>query len=240
MLLGVWVGGVADIGKRCSASPTREDDRHVQPGIDARAEPARSPFVARYVSVTSSSGSASTFGLSAERTLILPGDVRYELDLARLSSTIGPGTRTCAGTRQPNLASRLPEIEIAGPEVDLAAAREYGEGGVLSALTRRRQARTRPGQPRRGGRRPAQAGAAGVPMRLAREAARQAIERSFAMPLKAAGLRRCQGRRALRRRGGGDDPSYHRPLAPYNEVIEEARSADGRAGTADDRPTAES
>ena len=30
---------------------------------------------------------------------------------------------------------RLPEIEIAGPEVDLNAAREYGEGGVLSALT---------------------------------------------------------------------------------------------------------
>ena len=29
----------------------------------------------------------------------------------------------------------MPEIEIAGPEVDLAAAREYGETGILGAVT---------------------------------------------------------------------------------------------------------
>ncbi len=33
------------------------------------------------------------------------------------------------------LQVKLPEIEIAGPDVDLSAAQEYGEGGIVSALT---------------------------------------------------------------------------------------------------------
>ena len=47
-----------------------------------RAQNRLVPFVARFVSVTSSR--QEKFGLAAERTLILPGDVRYELDLAKL------------------------------------------------------------------------------------------------------------------------------------------------------------
>ena len=66
----------------------------------------------------------------AERTLILPGDVRYEVDLAKLQPQ---DVRWDAASK--TLRVRLPDIEIAGPEVDLAASREYGEGGVLAALT---------------------------------------------------------------------------------------------------------
>ena len=81
----------------------------------------------------------------------------------------------------------LPEIEIAGPEVDLAAAREYGESGVLSAVTNADQALDRNNRARAIADLRKQAGAA-MPMRLAREAGRQAVERSFSLPLQAAGF----------------------------------------------------
>ena len=93
-----------------------------------------------------------------------------------------------AGTKRRNtLRVRLPDIEIAGPEVDLAASREYGEGGVLGALTDAETVLDKANQARAVADLRKQA-MAEVPMRLARDAARSAIERSFAMPLKAAGI----------------------------------------------------
>jgi hypothetical protein len=80
----------------------------------------------------------------------------------------------------------LPPIELEGPEVDLAAIREYGQGGVLMTLTNAEKelddANRKAGQKEL----IAQAHDA-LPMRLAADAARSAIERSFAMPLRAAG-----------------------------------------------------
>ena len=93
-----------------------------------RAQNRLIAFAARYVSVTTST--TSRFGLSAKRTLILPGDVRYELDLSKLQ----PGDVKWDGSSH-TLSVKLPEIEIAGPDVDLNAVQEYGAGGVLSALT---------------------------------------------------------------------------------------------------------
>jgi len=64
---------------------------------------------------------------------------------------------------------------------------------------------------------------------LAREAARVAIERSFAMPLQAAGIGDAQV--VARFADEGDNPSYLDRSATYNEAIEEARrrrAAEGR------------
>src|SRR5690349_16765254 len=82
-----------------------------------RAQNRLVTFVARYVSVTSSK--VSQFGFSTERTLILPGDVRYEVDLAKLQPD---DVRWDAASNTLNVT--IPEIEVAGPEVDLGAARE--------------------------------------------------------------------------------------------------------------------
>src|SRR5687768_3688149 len=68
-----------------------------------RAQNRLNVFAARYVSVTSSK--TSRFGFSSERTLILPGDVRYELDLSKLQPrdvTWDEATQT--------LNVRLPEV----------------------------------------------------------------------------------------------------------------------------------
>ena len=95
-----------------------------------RAQNRLIAFVARYVSVTSSRAQPLAGFSSTERTLILPGDVRYEVDLAKLQPE---DVRWDAGIA--NAERPLPDIEIAGPEVDLNAAREYGEGGILATLT---------------------------------------------------------------------------------------------------------
>ena len=137
-------------------------------------------FAARYVAVVTST--QRRFGLSAQKTLIMPGNVRYEIDLAALDQK---DVRWNADTRQ--LFVTLPPPIVAGPEVDMAAIREYDGGGVLMALsdaeTQLDAANRRAGQAEllRQARGP-------VPMRLARDAARRAVERNFAMPLIAAGL----------------------------------------------------
>ena len=187
-----------------------------------RAQNRLNVFAARYVSVTHSK--TSRFGFASERTLILPGDVRYELDLAKLQpSDVGwdEGTQT--------LNLRLPEIEVAGPDVDLASAREYGSGGVLSALTDSESGLDQANRQAAVADLRKQA-SAGVPMRLAREAARAAVERSFAMPLKAAGF---EGASVVATfpTDGARGGSRITASVPYEEAIAEGRkrrAAEGR------------
>lgn len=179
-----------------------------------RAQNRLVPFVARYVSVVTAR--QSRFGLSSERTLILPGDVRYELDLSKLTAR---DVEWDASTR--TLRVRLPEIEIAGPEVDLSAIREYGSDGLVARITGGEQRLDE------ANRRAAVAdlrrqAMSKVPMSLARQAARQAIERSFTMPLRAAGF---EDAKVVARFAGEpeDDPSYLDVSTSYNEAMEEAR-----------------
>jgi hypothetical protein len=186
-----------------------------------RAQNRLIAFVARYVSVTTST--TSTFGLSAKRTLILPGDVRYELDLSKLQ----PGDVDWSASSK-TLSVKLPEIEIAGPDVDLAAAQEYGEGGVLSALTNANQQLDSANRAKAVADLRKQAQGA-VQMRLAHEAARAAIERSFAMPLVAAGFKDAKVVARFPTEGS-NDASYLDLSTPYDEAIKEAerrRAAQG-------------
>jgi len=138
------------------------------------------PFAARFVAVVTSE--QHRFGFSAKKTLIMPGMVRYELDLAALRQR---DLAWDAVTR--TLTVTLPSLRVSAPAVDLRAIQTYGEGGVLMALTDAGNmldaANKQAGQAElvRQARDP-------LPMRLARDAARRAIERSFVMPLKAAGI----------------------------------------------------
>src|SRR5205085_10537212 len=158
----------------------------------------------------------SRLGFSAERTLILPGDVRYEVDLSKLNER-----DVQWDSASKTLSVRLPEVEVAGPEVDLAAVREYGEGGLLGALTNVEGSLDSANRAAAVADLRKQASAQ-VPMRLAREAARSAIERSFSLPLKAAGFADAKvvARFATE---GADDPSQLDRSLSYNQAMEEAR-----------------
>jgi hypothetical protein len=178
-----------------------------------RAQNRLIAFTARYVSVTTST--VDRFGFSAKRTLILPGDVRYELDLSKLQ----PKDVTWDGSSH-TLRVQLPEVEIAGPDVDLAAAQEYGQGGVLSTLTNANQQLDSANRAKAVADLRKQAQGA-VQMRLAHQAARAAIERSFAMPLMAAGFKDAHVVARFPTEGT-DETSYLDLSTPYNEALAEA------------------
>ena len=216
LILGLVVGGALDIGKRLFGGP--DPETVASSALQSmRAQNRLVPFVARYVSVVSSRQERLGGLVSSERTLILPGDVRYELDLAQL----GPeDVQWDAASNTLNVT--LPEVEIAGPEVDLAAAREYGENGVMSVISDADQALDRNNRARAVADLRKQAGGA-VPMRLAREAGRQAVERSFALPLQAAGFDNAKVVARFATEGSPVTQPLDRSRS-YNDVLDEARS----------------
>jgi Protein of unknown function (DUF4230) len=148
--------------------------------LSLRDEGRITPFVGRFVAVVSAS--ETRLGLTARKTLIMPGSVRYGIDLGRLRRrdlAWDSATRTLTVT--------LPPLEIAGPEIDLNHVQEHSEGGLVMALTDAErtldQANSRSAQDelmRQARER--------TPTSLARNAAMRAVARSFAMPLRAAGI----------------------------------------------------
>jgi hypothetical protein len=138
------------------------------------------PFTARYVAVVTST--QSRLGLEAKKTLIMPGIVRYELDLAKLKQS---DLDWDAATN--SLGITLPPLRLAGPEIDLDSISEYRDGVILLTLTDAEK--TLDAANRKAAQEELIKQAKGAtPMRLARTAARNAVEQSFAMPLKAAGI----------------------------------------------------
>ncbi|MEA3079331.1 MAG: hypothetical protein QOF05_739 [Sphingomonadales bacterium] len=221
LLLGLLLGVTTGIVDRIFGGPNPKTIASAS--LESmRAQNRLIAFAARYVAVTTST--TSRFGFSAKRTLILPGDVRYELDLSKLQ----PGDVSWDGSSH-TLRVKLPEIEIAGPDVDLNAIQEYGAGGVLSVLTNSDQQLDQTNRAGAVAELRKQASAE-VPMRLARQAARAAVERSFAMPLLAAGFKDVKVVARFPTEGA-DDPSYLDLSTPYEEAIKEAerrRAAKGQ------------
>ncbi|MDX2101336.1 MAG: DUF4230 domain-containing protein [Alphaproteobacteria bacterium] len=145
-----------------------------------REQSRLSAFAARYVAVVTST--QSQFGLSTKKTLIMPGDVRYEVDLGKLEQK-----DVTWDAKQRLLGVTLPPIEVYGPQVDLTAIREYGEGGVLTVITDA-EAKLDAANRKAGQQELVKQARAPMPMKLARDATRRAVERSFALPLQAAGI----------------------------------------------------
>jgi Protein of unknown function (DUF4230) len=139
-----------------------------------------SAFVARFVTVVTSS--KSQYGLSAEKTLIIPATVRYEVDLAKLN----PNDLSWDAAAK-SLTVNLPPVELAGPEFDLSAVKEYKTGAMLLALTDAEKLIDAANSAKAKDDVLTQAKAESM-LRLARDASVHAVERSFALPLAAAGI----------------------------------------------------
>ena len=223
LILGVALGMATGIADRIFGGPNPKTIATAS--LESmRAQNRLVTFVARYVSVVTSEQERLGGLVSSERTLILPGDVRYELDLSKLQAkdvAWDSSTKT--------LRVQLPEIEVAGPDVDINAVREYGGGGVLSSLTNANQQLDQANRARAVADLRKQA-TAEVPMRLAHQAARAAVERSFAMPLIAAGFKDAKVVARFPTEGT-DDASYLDLSTPYEEAIKEAerrRAAQGQ------------
>lgn len=137
-------------------------------------------FAARFtVAVTSE---AQRLGLSARKTMIVPGLVRYELDWAKVQAS---DLAWDVGARR--LSVTLPPVEISEPAVDMARIQEYEDGRLLMALG---NAERRLDVANRAKLREALLKEARAPtlVKLARDATRAAVERTFELPLTAAGV----------------------------------------------------
>tara|TARA_R110000787_G_scaffold3020_13_gene12287 strand:+ start:19907 stop:20581 length:675 start_codon:yes stop_codon:yes gene_type:complete len=121
-------------------------------------------------------------GLSARKTLIMPGTVRYELDLGKL------GAEDVRWDARDNiLYVEIPAIEIARPEVHIEQIQTYDDGGILMALTDAENVLDKANR-KKGVEELAKQAQNPVQVRLAREAARRAVRHNFAVPLQAAGV----------------------------------------------------
>ena len=223
LILGVLLGVSTGIADRIFGGPNPKTIATAS--LESmRAQNRLTVFAARYVSVVTSEQQRLGGLVSSQRTLILPGDVRYELDLSQLQSkdvTWDKSSHT--------LTVQLPMIDVAGPDIDINRVQEYGGGGVLSALTDANQQLDQNNRARAVADLRKQALAA-VPMGLAREAGRAAVERSFAMPLLAAGFKDVKVV-ARYPTDGTSVPSYIDLSTPYEEAIKEAerrRAAEGQ------------
>jgi hypothetical protein len=139
-----------------------------------------SAFAANYAAVVTSE--QRRFGLSAKKTLIMQGLVRYEVDMAKLRAD---DVRWDADTK--TLSVRIPPIEVAPPQIDLNAMQEYGEAGILRSFTDADTALDRANRAKGQAELLRQAKSE-VPMRLARDAFKRAIAQNFAVPMRAAGI----------------------------------------------------
>ena len=182
LLAGAVVGALIVALLRTSPSAPAADVHRVADAalVSVREQGRLTSFAARYVAVVTST--ETRLGLEARKTLILPGMVRYGIDLRRLRRehvSWDEATRT--------LSIQLPPLEISGPDIDMAEAREYAEGGVLLVLTDAERALDEANlalarrELLRQARDP-------VPLNAARDAAMRIVARGFAVPLRAAGI----------------------------------------------------
>lgn len=148
--------------------------------LSVRDEGRVVPFSARFVSVATAS--ETHLGLTARKTLIMPGTVRYGVDLARLRRSSLAWDEASA-----TLSVTLPPLELSGPEIDLNQIQESSEGGLVMALAGSEKTLDRANRQRAQDELMRQAREPG-PMRLARSAAMRDVARAFALPLRAAGV----------------------------------------------------
>lgn len=172
--LGWWL--------RPSPAPARPDAEAIATAalLSVRDSGRIVPFSARFVSVASAS--ETHLGLTARKTLIMPGIVRYGVDLTRLrrsSLAWDESSRTLSVT--------LPPLELSGPEIDLGQVQESSEGGLVMALAGSEgtldEANRQSAQDElmRQAREPRA-------MQMARGAAMRDVARAFALPLRSAGI----------------------------------------------------
>lgn len=179
LLLGALLMGASRLAGWFGSGPDAETVAAAS--LQSVREQSRlTPFAARFVAVVTST--QSRFGLKAEKTLIMPGLVRYELDLAKLRQE-----DLAWDAASKTLKVTLPPLEVADPQIDLRQIREYSDGKLLLSLTDAENVLDKANRAR-GQQELVRQAREALPMRLARDAAVRAIGRSFALPLRAAGI----------------------------------------------------
>jgi hypothetical protein len=138
------------------------------------------PFSARFVSVASAS--ESHLGLTARKTLIMPGTVRYGVDLSRLRRSSLAWDENSRTLQSPCRRSSCPaRRSISTRSGNRPRAASSWRSPVREATLDRANRQDAQDELMRQAR-------AAVPMSQARAAAMREVARAFALPLRAAGI----------------------------------------------------
>ena len=179
LLVGLALGALAVVQWR--SEPETDVASIAQANLQAvQAQNRLTAFAARFtVAVTSE---AQRLGLSARKTIIVPGLVRYELDWTKLQPQ-----DLVWDAQARRLQVTLPPIEVSEPAVDLSKLQEYEDGRLLMALGNAERVLDAANRAKL---REALQNEARAPtlIKLARDATRAAVERTFELPLTAAGV----------------------------------------------------
>lgn len=142
-------------------------------------------LAARLITVVSATDQRTVLGVpvaSATKTMVVPGTARYALDLKAMQPE-----DLSWNAESSTLHVRRPRLLILGPEVDLARAQEFSEGKLLLALTNGGTNLDRINRRQVGQKLLAEAQRPDM-VKLARTAGDEALIRTFALPLLAAGI----------------------------------------------------
>jgi hypothetical protein len=181
-IAALLLGGISGYLLKPNAGAGAPDPQRIANDVllSVRDHGRLTPFAGRFVAVVTAK--ESRFGLDARKTLIMPGTIRYSVDLSRLKRRDLDWDRETS-----TLSVTLPSLEISGPDIDLNEVQEYSEGGIVMALTDAEQTIDQANH------RSAQEdlmrqARARLPLSQARNVAMRSVARSFAMPLRAAGI----------------------------------------------------
>lgn len=182
LFAGAVLGAAALFFALESREPNRPDVETVAAAsLEAvRAQNRLTVLAGRFTVAVSSR--AERLGLSAEKTMIVPATVRYDVDYSKLTHE---NLRWDAAER--TLYVGVPDVELSAPQVDLDRVREYSDGQLLMALGNAREALDRANRAKVDDAVLEEADTAFM-RGLARDAARSAVERGFTIPLEAAGI----------------------------------------------------
>ncbi|RVT40679.1 DUF4230 domain-containing protein [Sphingobium algorifonticola] len=121
--------------------------------------------------------------VSGQPATLVPGVVRYEIDVAKIAQR-----DVKWDDKRKTLAIALPPLVLSAPEVDAGAIRAI-DSGAAAAIPDGAEPLPDDAVRKSGEDEIAKLARGESAMALAREAARGVIERSFAMPLRAAGIK---------------------------------------------------
>lgn len=181
MMFGAAFGGAYYIQHWLNKRQNEQVESTTRDALEDLKEQGRvTPFVSRLMAVAKLKPEG---GIPAtEPLVIVPGLVRYELDL----NAIRPEDVKWNSDAQ-RLVIRLPALTVTNPQLELDNVRKYEPDGSLAVLSSANPLLGNSGQKQLHDLLLAEAKSE-VSMRFARDSARKTVERSFTIPFRAAGL----------------------------------------------------
>ncbi len=175
----ILIGLLAGWNSRRAATPDGDPQMIVQASLETlKEQQVLTPFIARYVAVVPQ----TTASAGAPQLLLVPGTVRYEVDVEGVRAS---DLEWNATTKE--LEIKLPKLRVNGPDIVHDAIARWRGGGKPVPLAKKGGGIDRASRRNAEAQLLEQARAKG-PMEEAKAAVRAIVKRSFSTPLKSAGV----------------------------------------------------